>query len=76
MFSHTIEPMWRLTRRLMWIASLAMASAFGAFVIGDAMLSRTFPDLEHWHRVAPEGELTAVELSELDFSEEEEYFSP
>ena len=50
--------MWRFARRLMRLAAVVAASAFAAFVVGDAWLSRSLPDLERWHRVAPEGEVT------------------
>ena len=60
--------MWRFAFRLTRFAAVAVASAFAAFVVGDAWLSRSLPDLEPWHRVAPEGEVTAAELAELDFA--------
>ena len=60
--------MWRFTRRLMRWVAVAILSALAAFVIGDAWLSRALPDLEYWHRVEPEGEVTAAELAELDFA--------
>jgi len=60
--------MWRIARWLIGLIGVVALSAFAAFVLGDAWLSRSLPELEHWHRVAPEGEVTAEELFELDFA--------
>jgi len=54
--------------RLAKYGAVALASGFVVFVSADTWLSHSLPDLEIWHRVAPEGEFTAEMAKRLDFA--------